>query len=103
MTGIPHSATGSRYPHLPQRGVNNTPISREDMAISKKRLMATPVTAYRYRASQGVQGPGLFMKEDVTRESAVHREDPHYRRARRDVAQLRRPPRGQQADTCAWM
>jgi hypothetical protein len=35
------------------------------MAISKKRLMATPVTAYRDRASKRVQALGLFMKEDV--------------------------------------
>src|ERR1700730_18555111 len=32
---------------------------------------------------------------EPTRESAVHREGPHHRRARRHVAQLRRPPRGQ--------
>ena len=31
---------------------------------------------------------------EPTRESAVHREGPHHRRARRHVAQLRRPPRG---------
>src|SRR5712672_751076 len=42
------------------------------MAISKKRLMATPATAYRDRVSQCVQAPGLFMKEDATGSS---RED----------------------------
>src|SRR6267378_3043366 len=40
---------------------------------------------------------------EPTRESAVHREGPHHRRARRDVAQLRRAPRGQQADTRVWV
>src|SRR5260370_35625240 len=49
-----------------ERGVNSPPISREDMAISKKRLMATPATAYRDRVWQCVQAPGLFMKEDAT-------------------------------------
>src|SRR5258707_9139442 len=40
---------------------------------------------------------------EPTRESAVHREGPHHRRAHRELAQLLRPPRGQQADTRVWV
>src|SRR5258708_9094523 len=67
--------------------------------------MATPVTAYRDRASQGAQAWALHEggRYEPARESAVHGEGPHHGRARRDVAQLRRPPRGQQADAHVWV
>jgi hypothetical protein len=35
------------------------------MGISKKRLTAMPVAAYRDLALQGVQAPGLIMEEEV--------------------------------------